>query len=170
MLYSTTSQQSAEAGSDYTSVTGEIITIPEGSSLANIPITILADELPELNETFELALINVFLSMDDVEESGQGGPQLGSITATDIIILENDDPYGRFHITGSGGESTVRVPEVGSLGVVLVVERQAGRVGTVQVTWSVTGGTATQGADFGGQPLTFFCIFFRVFFPTVSYV
>lgn len=148
VLY-TTLQQSAEAGSDFTSAIGDEITIPEGTSLMNIPIEILADNLPELNETFQLVLNDVTLDIG-LEESGSGGPLLGSITTTDIVIVENDDPYGRFHITGSSGENTVRVQEMANLGVSLMVERQGGTVGSVQVTWSVTGGSATEGEDFAG--------------------
>lgn len=150
MLYSTSSQQSAEAGIDYTSISGEEIIIPEGTTAANIPITILADNISELNETFQLVLNNVYLTEEIPEDFGSGGPQLGPITTVDIVILENDDPYGRFHITGSSGESIVRVQELANLGVILNVDRQAGRVGTVQVTWSITGGTAIESVDFGG--------------------
>lgn len=149
MVY-TTLQQTAEAGSDFTSATGQEITIPEDISLMNISVEILADNLPELNETFQLVLNNVILDID-LEDPGYGGPLLGAITTTDIVIVENDDPYGRFHITGSNGESTVRVPEAANLGVSLEVERQGGTVGSVQVTWSVTGGSATEGEDFAGQ-------------------
>ena len=149
MLY-TTLQQSAEAGSDFISAIGEEITIPEGISLMNISVEILADNLPELNETFQLLLNDVTLDIG-LEESGSGGPLLGAITTADIVIVENDDPYGRFHITGSSGESTVRVQETANLGVSLEVERQGGTVGRVQVTWSVTGGSATEGEDFAGQ-------------------
>lgn len=150
MRYSTISQQSAQAGVDYISISGEEIIIPEDTTTANIPITILADNISELNETFQLVLNAVNLTEEIAEDFGSGGPQLGPITTADIVILENDDPYGRFHITGSSGESIVRVQEIASLGVILNVDRQAGRVGTVQVTWSITGGTATEDVDFGG--------------------
>ena len=153
MLYSTASSPlpSATAGNDYTPAVGREIIISEGSSLAYIPVTILADDLPELNETFQLSLIEVSFAEELVEDSGTGGPQLGSTTTAEIVILENDDPYGRFSITGSSGESTVRVQEVGSFGVTLNVNREAGRVGTVMVTWSITGGTAIENVDYGGQ-------------------
>lgn len=152
MLYSTASSPlpSATAGNDYTPVAGREIVIQEGSSLAYIPVTILADDLPELNETFELSLIEVSFTEELEEDPGSGGPQLGSTTSAEILILENDDPYGRFTITSSSGESSVRVQEVGSLGVTLNVVREAGRVGTVMVTWSITGGTAVENIDYGG--------------------
>ena len=96
-------------------------------------------------------MISVSLAEELAENSGGSRPQLGPITGADVVILENDDPYGRFHITGSSGESTVRIQEVGNFGVILNIDRQAGTVGTVQVTWGIsTGGTATQNMDFGG--------------------
>ena len=152
MFYSTaaSSPPSATAGNDYAPIVGEEIIIAEGSSFARIPVTILADNLPELNETFQISLISVSFSEELPEDSGSGGPQLGSTTSTKILIRENDDPYGRFRITGSGGESVVRIQEVGNLGVSLTVSREAGRVGTVEVSWSVTGGTAVENVDFGG--------------------
>ena len=150
MLYSTVSLQSAEAGSDYTAILGKELTLAEGISTANISVAILADTLPELNETFQLVLNDVNRETDVDESEDPAGPELGAITTVDVVILENDDPYGRFHITGSGGESVVEVQEVASLGVQLVVERQGGRVGTVQVSWGISGGSATEGDDFGG--------------------
>ena len=149
----TTLQQSAEAGSDFTSAIGDEIIIPDGSSFVYIPINITADTLPELNETFQLVLNEVMLDTG-IGDSSLGGPLLGRITTTDIVIFENDDPYGRFHITGSSGESTVREQEAASVGVSLTVERRGGTVGSVQVTWSVTGGIATEGEDFAGQLLS----------------
>ena len=146
----TSSLPSATAGNDYAPIIGEEVIISEGTSFANIPVTILADDLPELNETFQLSLISVSFTEELPEDSGSGGPQLGPTTDTEIVIFENDDPYGRFHITGSSGESVVRVPEVGSFGVSLIVTREAGRVGIVEVSWSVTGGTAVENVDFGG--------------------
>ena len=142
---------SATAGADYISIVGEELIIKEGSLRGDISVTILADDLPELNETFQLSLLSVSFAEELPEDSGDGGPQLGSITTSEITIRENDDPYGRFRITGSSGESAVRVPEVGSLGVSLTVAREAGRVGTVAVTWSITGGTAVENIDFGGE-------------------
>ncbi|CAI8030499.1 Adhesion G-protein coupled receptor V1 [Geodia barretti] len=130
----------------------EEVIIEEGSSSVNIPVTILADELPELDETFQLSLVSVYFTEEVPEDMGDGGPQLGEITVSEIVIRENDDPYGRFRIAGGSGESVVRVPEADSLGVSLTVTREAGRVGTVEVTWSVSG-TAEENVDFAGAVL-----------------
>ena len=160
VIYSTAASllPSAMAGNDYVAIIGEEVIIEEGSSRANITVTILADDLPELNETFRLSLVSVSFAEELPEDSGEGGPQLGAITTSEITIRENDDPYGRFTITGSGGESVVRVAEVGSLGVSLLVTREAGRVGEVEVTWSVTGGSAVENVDFGGECIHHSCV------------
>ena len=154
VIYSTaaSSPSSATAGNDYASITGEEVIIEEGSSSVNIPVTILADELPELDETFQLSLVSVYFTEEVPEDMGDGGPQLGEITVSEIVIGENDDPYGRFRIAGGSGESVVRVPEADSLGVSLTVTREAGKVGTVEVTWSVSG-TAEENVDFAGNSL-----------------
>ena len=140
---------------DYTQILGEEIIIEEGSSSAEIPVTILADNLPELDETFQLSLVSVSFTEEVSEDMGDGGPQLGETTTLEITIRENDDPYGRFRITGGSGESVVWVPEVGNLGVSLNVTREAGRVGTVSVTLSLSG-NATEDEDYGGKSLPFF--------------
>ena len=78
-------------------------------------------------------------------------PRLGANTATTVIIAENDDPYGRFVIYYGSREQEPRIPEPqgGSLAVMLTVEREAGLVGNVQVTWSASGVTASS-EDFSG--------------------
>ena len=153
VLYSTAAAPvpSATAGNDYAPIVGREIIIPEGVSSENISVTILTDNIPELNETFQLSLIGVSFAEERAEDSGSGGPQLGPTTTADIVILENDDPYGRFSISGSSGESVVRVQEVGNLGVSLTVTREAGRIGTVLVTWNIVGGTTAENVDFGGK-------------------
>ena len=152
VIYSTapSSPPSATGGNDYTSIIGAEVIIGEGFSNVNIPITILADDLPELNENFQLSLVSVYFTEEVSEDMGDGGPQLGEITSSEITIRENDDPYGRFRITEGSGESEVRVPEADSLGVSLIVTREAGSVGTVEVTWSVSG-TAEENVDFAGK-------------------
>lgn len=46
----------AQSGNDYQTVTSASIIIPEGTSSSSLPITILPDQLPELNERFQLNL------------------------------------------------------------------------------------------------------------------
>lgn len=137
--------------SDFGLVVGGNITIPAGSSSASIPVTVMADDLPELSENFTVALQDVRV-LGSMNNDPDDLPTLGSITETTVIIAENDDPYGRFVVYYSSQQQEARIPEPGgveSLAVLLTVERQAGSIGNVQVTWSATGITASS-EDFTG--------------------
>lgn len=118
-------------------------------SRANIPVTIIGDTIPELNESLTVTLTGVEL----VDPEGEnGGPILGTITESTLIILENDDPRGVFAITASDGNPVLRViePDSFTFGIALRVVRQRGSIGQVSVNWIVSGGTARQGQDFIG--------------------
>ena len=123
--------------------------IPDGERQASIPITIIGDLVPELNESLLVTLTSVEL----VNPQEEGGPLLGQLTEATLVILENDDPQGVFTVSGSDGSMVVQVVEPDSLstGVTLTVERLQGSIGQVSVSWSVTGGTALQGLDFIGE-------------------
>lgn len=139
-------------GNDFNLTVGQEIIIADGQRQANVPVTILADTIPELNESLTVSLTNVELV--NPEEGGDisGGPILGDITETRLIILENDDPMGVFIITASDRSSVLRViePDSFSFGITLRVERLRGSIGQVSVSWTVSGGTALQGGDFIG--------------------
>ena len=128
---------------------GRTITVPADVSMVNIPVTIIGDALPELNESLVIRLGMVELSSGD---SSSDGPALGSITVTSLVILENDDPHGRFAIYGSNGAAVTRVSEseMFDFGVSLTVERLGGTLGAVTVQWGVAGSTAVEGDDYTG--------------------
>lgn len=140
----------ASAGNDFTAVVGQALIIADGERQASIPVTIIGDAIPELNESLIVTLTNVELLSPVLVE---GGPLLGEIAESTLVILENDDPRGLFTISGSDGSAIVRVvePESLSTGVTLTVERQQGSIGQVSVSWSVSGGTALPGEDFVGK-------------------
>lgn len=138
--------------SDFVFVVGGNITIPAGSSNASIPVTVVADDLPELSENFTVALQGVQV-LGPASSDPNDLPTLGSITETTVTIAENDDPYGRFVVYYSSQQQEVRIPEpqgTGSLAVLLTVEREAGSIGNVQVTWSAAGVSASS-EDFTGE-------------------
>lgn len=124
--------------------------LADGQRSASIPVTILGDTTPELNESLIVTLTSV--ELDDTEETSVG-PVLGAITEATLVIMENDDPRGVFMISGSDGSSLVRVTEPSSFtfGVTLNVERLSGSIGQVSVDWSASGGTAQPGQDFIGN-------------------
>jgi len=142
-------QAVATEGNDFTPVTGGSLTIPNGVGSGAIPVTIIGDPHPELNESLVVRLISVQLTDPSLSP---GGPSLGATVTNNLVILENDDPRGRFAITGSNGDSITRVSESEdfNFGVSLIVERQGGTLGEVSVQWSVVDSTAVEGADYTG--------------------
>lgn len=136
---------------DFGFVAGGNITIPGGVGTSAVPISVVADELPELNEHFIVVLRDVEVlgvTVDDFNDL----PILGNITDTIVTIEENDDPYGRFVIYYGNQEQQASVPEpsIGSIAVILTVEREAGTIGDVQVSWSASGVNASS-EDFTGK-------------------
>ena len=146
-------QAVATLGNDFSPATGSSIIIPDGASTAAIPVTIVGDTLSELNESLIVTLTAVELVIDSRESFGSG-PQLGAITAAEVVILENDDPHGQFFLFGSNGEDVIRVRETQNFGVSLTVERRGGTIGEVQVSWAVVSGIATEGQDYAGEHCT----------------
>ena len=149
-------QAVATLGNDFTPTIDAII-IPEGSNQSAIPITIIGDTTPELNES----LIVVLTSVEVVRGGSMGGALLGAISETTVVIFENDDPHGLFYLVASNGRSEIRVREpVGfDFGVTLRVERRGGTIGEVQVRWEVVGGSATEGLDFAGLYTSYSFVF-----------
>lgn len=58
----------------------------EGESSKSVPIYVINDVVPELQETFLVELIN----------QTTGGALLGELTRATITILPSDDPFGAF--------------------------------------------------------------------------
>ena len=135
---------------DFTTIASSSFTIPEGNSTGYLPLSITDDTVPELTEIFVVYLLSVEVSSGASQDSTEE-PYLGSPDTTWVSILSNDDPYGRFHIvisTSSGSVGQLSVPEMENFAVSLTVERRGGSVGTVEVSLSTSGSTATPGVDF----------------------
>lgn len=62
------------------------VVLLEGESSKPVPILIINDVIPELEETFRIELLN----------QTTGGAFLGVLTQSIITILPSDDPYGSF--------------------------------------------------------------------------
>ena len=67
----------ARKGSDYVTSAG-VLTIPAGETTATIPVTVLGDLVPELDEPFEVVLLR------------PSGATIGDGTAAAVLL--NDDP------------------------------------------------------------------------------
>ena len=89
--------------------------------------------------------------MVDVEDVSPGNqPALvGTVSSTGVVV-ENDDPYGRFVISGS---SMVPEPEGSDdFPVTLTVRREAGTNGDVDVTW-IAEGLSASADDFSSEKM-----------------
>lgn len=73
------------AGEDYSISSSDVILL-EGETSKAVPIYLLNDVVPELEESFYVKLIN----------ETTGGAVLGGITLATITIEASDDPYGSF--------------------------------------------------------------------------
>lgn len=77
LSYQTTTQGTAQAGNDYTAVSG-FVTIPTGQTSATFTVPILDEALDEADETIILTLSNPI------------GAVLGATTTTTITVVDND--------------------------------------------------------------------------------
>ncbi|KAM6148616.1 adhesion G-protein coupled receptor V1 [Erethizon dorsatum] len=150
----------AVAGSDYEPVTRQWATMLEGDEFANLTVSILPDELPEMDESFLISLLKVHLM--NITTSFKNQPTVGQPNSSTVVIALNGDAFGVFVIYSLGPNASedglfVEVQEQPQTLVELVIHRTGGSLGQVTVEWRVVGGTATAGLDFrgAGDILTF---------------
>lgn len=72
-------------GEDYSVASTDVVLL-EGESSKSVPIYVINDVVPELEETFLIELIN----------QTTGGALLGDLTRAIVTILPSDDPFGAF--------------------------------------------------------------------------
>jgi len=117
------------SGVDY-AFSGSTLTIPAGQTTASIPVTIVDDTLAEGNEQVSFVL------------SSPVNATLGNPGTVALTIVDNDGlPLVGFATATSsalenGGPATI------------TVTLSAASLSTVNVTYTVTGGTATRGVDY----------------------
>uniref|UniRef100_A0ABM5FTD0 Adhesion G-protein coupled receptor V1 isoform X1 n=1 Tax=Pogona vitticeps TaxID=103695 RepID=A0ABM5FTD0_9SAUR len=143
----------AIAGSDYDSVPRHWIVMAEGTEFANLTVTILPDDFPELDEKFIVSLLNVALI--NISASTENQPVIGQPNTSTVVIQMNGDAFGVFVIYSISPNTTenglyVEVQEWPQNSVQLMIHRMEGSLGQVTVEWSITGGTATPNLDFIG--------------------
>jgi len=100
----------AVAGSDFVGVSHGQVTIAAGSTSATILIDVLADNLPELMESFNLQLDSAVAIASGTELSIAGSTASGSIAplgpqvveSTDMAALGSTDPAGIAYVPGMG--------------------------------------------------------------------
>lgn len=116
----------ATAGQDFSVVTNGYVMVSDGAASGQLPVSILADNIPELDEVFLVRLIQIEVASADA--SVKYPPQLGQANQAAVNILKNDNAYGKFRLVSespqaSGGGTVVWVEEKPKLAVDLVVER-----------------------------------------------
>jgi len=122
---------------------GTNVTLSFGANIKSksVSIPIVNDALDEMDETFQIVLSNP-----------QGGTQLGSITAADVTILDNDTAgtvhFGAAAFSGTEGAGNASIKVI----------RTGGAASNVTVRFQTSvGGSATAGSDYTAvdQVLTF---------------
>lgn len=150
----------AVAGSDYEPAIRQGALMLEGHEFANLTISLLPDDIPEMDESFLISLLEVHLV--NITDSFKNQPSIGHPNTSTVVIALNGDAFGVFviysaHPNTSEDGSCVEVQEQPQTSVELVIQRTGGSLGQVTVEWRVAGGTATEGLDFigAGDILTF---------------
>jgi len=134
-----TANQTAVAGTDYTSVSGTL-TIAAGAVSGTISVTVAGDVTQEAADTFVVNLTNITQA---VLSDAQG---VGTIT--------NDDAAPTITITPT---TTTETPTGTTQATFTVTLSNPTDLGPVTVDYTTTGGTATPGVDFqsGSGTVTF---------------
>ncbi|KAF6125476.1 hypothetical protein HJG60_009913 [Phyllostomus discolor] len=150
----------AVAGSDYEPVTRQWAIMLEGDEFANLTVSILVDDFPEMDESFLISLLEVHLM--NITASFENQPTIGQPNTSTVVIALNGDAFGVFVMYSISPNTSedglyVEVQEQPQSTVELMIHRTGGSLGQVIVEWRVVGGTATEGLDFigTGDILTF---------------
>ncbi|XP_039203977.1 adhesion G-protein coupled receptor V1 isoform X7 [Crotalus tigris] len=144
----------AIANNDYEPVTSQWVIMEEGEEFANLTVSILPDDFPELDEKFAISLLQIMLK--NVTASIENQPVIGQPNTSTVVILMNGDAFGVFVIYSISPHTTenglyVEVEEWPQNTVQLMIHRTEGSLGQVMVEWSISGGTATPNLDFIGD-------------------
>ena len=137
----TTSNGTAQAGSDYVATT-ETVTFPPGNNTPKVVIIpILDDLLDEDDETINLQLSNP-----------TGGAVLGAPSAV-VLTLQDNDPLPTISIA----DETVTEGNAGTTERELTISLSTASARDISVNYATADGTATAGSDYvaTGGPLQF---------------
>ncbi|KAH9498632.1 Adhesion G-protein coupled receptor V1 [Bulinus truncatus] len=148
--FSQLQQNLAKPGEDFTVLTRMSVLLLDGQMSASIPLPVINDDLPELDEQFFLMLTEAELVDGSIAASDS--PLLGQLHKASVVIAASDSTYGVFSLFNLVDPTNriVQVQEIDKLAVNLVVERQGGTYGNVSVEWSISteNRTATYGEDY----------------------
>ncbi len=137
-----TSDGTAVSGDDYTEVSSGTVTIPAGATSGTLSVPTVNDALVEGDETFTVTIAAATLP---------AGVTLGTSTATGTI-LERQSRGTSQQASLQVSPATVREGEGGVTIEVAAVLGGAPLASDVEITVTVAGGSATEGADFEPVP------------------
>ncbi|KAM8960806.1 adhesion G-protein coupled receptor V1 [Pelodytes ibericus] len=134
----------ATAGEDYSVASSDVVLL-EGESSKAVPIYIINDLNPEVEESFQVLLLN----------QTTGGALIGGITEAIIVIEVSDDPYGSFVFQVTS--LTVDEPDINAVKVNLLIIRNSGTLGIITLQWvgTVNGKLATDDLKVASGNVTF---------------
>ena len=127
----------AAAGEDFEAQPKVVVDFAEGQQEALLNITVLADDVPELWEHFQVAVTGVELLGPYPTPTNIASPRVSDQTAefgAHVIIAANDEPFGHFVVSST--QSTTSVLEEDGANITLVVDRQGGAFETSVVDWT----------------------------------
>ncbi|XP_032809135.2 adhesion G-protein coupled receptor V1 isoform X2 [Petromyzon marinus] len=124
----------ARIGEDFTVGSSDVL-FHEGETYKAVPVYIISDISPELEETFTIQLI------DEIT----GGARLGAVSSATVTIEPSDDPFGYFVLRDV--LVLVEEPVLGTRPVSLAVLRAGGSVGSVSLAWRATLGGVEASED-----------------------
>ena len=127
-----TSDGKAQVGSDYGATAG-VLSFTPGVTSRTFTVPIVNDGVAEGDETLLVSL-----------QDPTGGAILAA-PSTAVVTITDNDLGGTVQFSGASSS----VAEKGGTAK-LVVSRTGGTAGGVTVDWTITGGTATVGADYQG--------------------
>lgn len=116
----------SDTDTDFVTNTGSV-TFAQGASQASVTVTVLADDVPELNETYEFSI-----------RVTSGGARVGDRASANITILENDYPYGLFQFSPSQRFHVVQEQAGTITDVRIPVDRLQGTFGHTVLNWFIT--------------------------------
>ena len=126
------------------SPTSGVVTFAPDQQTADIVLTVLPDNLPELDEKYIVTLTSV-----------DGGASFGSPASTNFTVTASDDPSG---VVAFADLATLEVSESGG-NAVLALQRTAGLFGRLTVAWSAQpDGGATYVEPAADSPRLFFAV------------
>lgn len=133
VTYATTSS-SAIAGTDFAATSGTLIWASGDAATKTVRVTVYNDSLAETAESFQLRL------------GTAAGASLGSPSTAVVTISDDDTISSAGSIAFTSGSQSV-LETAGS--ATINVARGAGSIGAVSVDYTITGGTAAAGSDYG---------------------